>query len=86
MYVLDINQRERHNGKSSDKNSIKLIQESMTVNTTPIKILAQNKKKEVKEIRPTQENERCWFTLKELEEKKYHFPDYDVPSMLENLL
>ena len=58
----------------------------MTVNTTPIKILAQNKKKEVKEIGPTQENERCWFTLKELEEKKYHFPDYDVPSMLENLL
>ena len=40
MYVLDINQRERHNGKSSDKNSIKLIQESMTVNMTPIKILA----------------------------------------------
>ena len=58
----------------------------MMVNTTPIKILAQNKKKEVKEIGPTQENERCWFTLKELEEKKYHFPDYDVPSMLENLL
>ena len=58
----------------------------MMVNTTPIKILAQNKKKEVKEIGPTQENKRCWFTLKELEEKKYHFPDYDVPSMLENLL
>ena len=31
-------QRERHNGKASDKNSIKPIQESMTVNTTPIKI------------------------------------------------
>ena len=25
-------------------------------------------------------------TLKELEEKKYHFPDSDVPSMLEDLL
>ena len=86
MYVLDINQRERHNVKSSDKNSIKLIQESMTVNTTPIKILAQNKKNGVKEIGPTQENERCRFTLKKLEEKKYHFLDYDVPSMLEDLL
>ena len=58
----------------------------MTVNTTPIKILAQNKKKEVKEIGPTQENKRCWFTLKELEENKYPFPDSDVSSMLEDLL
>ncbi|KAJ9702813.1 hypothetical protein PVL29_004516 [Vitis rotundifolia] len=79
-------QRERHNGKTSDKNSIKPIQESMMVNTTHIKISTQNKKKEVKEARPTQENERCRFTLKELEEKKYHFPDSDVPSMLEDLL
>ena len=31
-------QREKHNGKISDKNSIKPIQESMMVNTTPIKI------------------------------------------------
>ena len=75
-------QRERHNGKTSDKISIKLIQESMTVNVT----LARDKKKEVKEVRPTQENERCRFTLKELEEKKYHFPDFDVPNMLEDLL
>ena len=36
-------QRERHNGKASDKNSIKLIQESMIVNTTPIKISASDK-------------------------------------------
>ena len=33
-------QRERHNGKASDKNSIKPIQESMTVSATPIKISA----------------------------------------------
>ncbi|KAJ9691629.1 hypothetical protein PVL29_013736 [Vitis rotundifolia] len=79
-------QREIHNGKASDTNSIKPIQESMTVNTTPIKISAQDKKKEVKEAKPTQENERCWFTLKELKEKKYPFPDSDVPSMLEDLL
>ena len=79
-------QRERHNGKASDKNSIKPIQESMMVNTTPIKILVQDKKNEVKKVGPTQENERCRFTLKELEEKKYHFLDSDVPSMLEDLL
>lgn len=75
-------QRERHNGKASDKISIKSIQESMMVNVT----LARNKKKEVKEVRPTQENERCRFTFKELKEKRYPFPDSDVPSMLEDLL
>ena len=53
---------------------------------TPIKISMRDKKKEVKEARPAQENERCRFTLKELEEKKYHFPDSNVPSMLEDLL
>ena len=58
----------------------------MTVNMTPIKISTRDKKKEVKQARPTQENERCRFTLKELEEKKYHFPNSDVPSMLEDLL
>ena len=77
-------QSESHNGKASDKNSIEPIQESMTVNRTPIKISTLDKKKEVKEARPTQENERCQFTLKELEKKKYHFPNSDV-SMLEDL-
>ena len=31
----------------------------MMVNTTPIKISTRDKKKEVKEAAPTQENERC---------------------------
>ena len=79
-------QRERHNGKASDKNSIKPIQESMTVNATPIKISMRDKKKEIKKARLTQENERCRLSLKELEEKKYPFPDSDVSSMLEDLL
>ncbi|KAL6313583.1 hypothetical protein AAG906_006951 [Vitis piasezkii] len=34
----------------------------------------------------TQENERFQFTLKELEEKRYPFPNSNVPSMLEDLL
>ena len=74
-------QRERHDGKTSDKISIKPIQESMMINVT----LARDKKKKVKEVRPTQENERCRFTLKELEKKKYHFLDSDVRNMLEDL-
>ena len=78
-------QRERHNGKMSDKTLKKPIQESMTINTTPVKILTRDKKKEVKEVGPTQENERLWFTLKEFKEKKYHFPYSDVPNILEDL-
>ena len=46
-------QRERHYGKKSDNTSKKPIQKSMTINTTPIKILARDKKKEVKEVGPT---------------------------------
>ena len=57
----------------------------MTVNITPIKISARDKKKEVRETRPIQENERRRFTLKELKDKKYHFADSDVPNMLEDL-
>ncbi|KAJ9678771.1 hypothetical protein PVL29_020845 [Vitis rotundifolia] len=79
-------QKERHDGKKSDMTSKKPIQESMTINTTPVKISARDKKKEVKEDGPIQENERRRFTLKELEEKKYPFPDSDVPNLLEDLL
>ena len=79
-------QRERNDGKRSDKTLKKPIQESMTINMTPIKIWASDKKKEVKEVGPIQENERRRFTLKELEEKKYPFPDFNVPNMLEDLL
>ena len=70
----------------SDKTSKKPIQESMTINITLVKISARDKKKEVKEVRLTQENKMCQFILKELEEKKYPFPDFDVPNMLEDLL
>ena len=79
-------QKERHDGKRNDKTSKKPIQESMTINTTPVKISTRDKKKEVKEAGPIQENERRRFTLKELEEKKYPFSDSDVPNMLEDLL
>ena len=79
-------QRERYNGEASNKTSIKPIQESMAINTTPIKISTRDKKKKVKKDEPTLENERCRFTLKELKEKMYHFLDFDVPSMLEDML
>ena len=46
-------QKERHDGKTSDKTSIKPMQESIMVNTTLIKILVRDKKKEVKELELT---------------------------------
>ena len=78
-------QKNRHDRKTSDKTSIKPIQKSMMVNKIPIKILARDKKKKVKKVGLTQENDKHRFTLKELEEKKYHFLDSDVPNMLEDL-
>ena len=57
----------------------------MTINTAPVKISTRDKKNEVKEDGLIQENERRRFTLKELEEKKYPFPDSDVRNMLEDL-
>ena len=65
--------RERHDGKRSDKTSKKPIQESMTINMVPIKISTRDKKKEIKEVGPTRENERRRFILKELEEKSIIF-------------
>ena len=52
VLIID-QQKERHNEKKSDKTSKKSIKESMTINTTPIKISAKDKKKEVKEAGPT---------------------------------
>ena len=51
---------------------------AMAVIITPLQISTNvKKKKEMKETRPS---------LKELQEKKYPFPDFDVPQMLEDLL
>ena len=49
--TLSLTSKERE--KTSDKNSIKPIKESMMVNTTPIKISVRDKKNELKEVRLT---------------------------------
>ncbi|KAH7849590.1 hypothetical protein Vadar_020094 [Vaccinium darrowii] len=67
------------NGTKSDKLSAASTEESMVVSMVPVKITRKDKKKE--------ENPRNKHpTLKELQEKRYPFPDADVPSMLEDLL
>ena len=42
--------RERNDGKRFEKSSKKPIKESMTTNVASIKILTQDKKKEVREV------------------------------------
>ncbi|KAH7857466.1 hypothetical protein Vadar_013066 [Vaccinium darrowii] len=67
------------NGIKSDKLSAASTEESMVVSMIPVKITRKDKKKE--------ENPRNKHpTLKELQEKRYPYPDADVPSMLEDLL
>ncbi|KAH7852825.1 hypothetical protein Vadar_029728 [Vaccinium darrowii] len=67
------------NGTKSNKLSGASTEESMAVSMVPVKIPRKDKKRE--------ENPRDKHpTLKELQEKRYPFPDADVPSMLEDLL
>ncbi|KAH7845011.1 hypothetical protein Vadar_034180 [Vaccinium darrowii] len=71
--------------KKGDKFSKGTTKDSMMVTTAPVKITAKDKKGEVKkEFRPVEKDKR--LTLKELQAKKYPFPDSDVPGMLEDLL
>ncbi|KAH7844624.1 hypothetical protein Vadar_030078 [Vaccinium darrowii] len=67
------------NGTQSDKLSGASIEESMAVNMVPLKVPRRDKKNEEypRDKRPT---------LKELQEKRYPFPNSDEPSMLEDLL
>uniref|UniRef100_A0A2N9FNB6 Uncharacterized protein n=1 Tax=Fagus sylvatica TaxID=28930 RepID=A0A2N9FNB6_FAGSY len=77
--------KERKDVKKGDKSSKPMIKESMTIAAEPVRIFSKEKKEErMKGI--SQERERRWLTLKEMEEKTYSFPDSDVPSMLEDLL
>ncbi|KAH7849666.1 hypothetical protein Vadar_021148 [Vaccinium darrowii] len=67
------------NGTKGNKSSGSSTEASLAVSMVPVKILRKDKKKEEypRDERPT---------LKELQEKRYLFPDADVLSMLEDLL
>uniref|UniRef100_A0A2N9ERQ0 Uncharacterized protein n=1 Tax=Fagus sylvatica TaxID=28930 RepID=A0A2N9ERQ0_FAGSY len=77
--------KERKDVKKGDKSSKPVIKESMAVAAEPVRIFAKEKKED-RTRGPSQERERRWLTLKEMEEKTYPFPDSDVLGMLENLL
>ncbi|KAH7842709.1 hypothetical protein Vadar_008294 [Vaccinium darrowii] len=67
------------NGTQSNKLSGASTEESMAVSMVPLKVLRRDKKNEEhpRDKRPT---------LKELQEKRYPFPDSNMLSMLEDLL
>ena len=77
--------KERKDVKKGDKSSKPMIKESMAITTEPVRIFAKEKKDE-RMKGPSQERERRWLTLKEMEEKTYPFLDSDVPGMLKYLL
>ncbi|KAM2214913.1 hypothetical protein TB1_021146 [Malus domestica] len=76
-----------------DKTGKKLANEAFTVNTTPIKtsstpvkISSKNKMNEIKRGEHSRTQDRYKDTLRELEQKTYPFPDFDVAAMLDDLL
>ena len=58
--------------------------ESMAISVGPFEPSIWDKKG-VNKAKSNQVQERPLRTLKRVEEKKYHFPDLDVPYMLEDL-
>ncbi|BFG21034.1 hypothetical protein CerSpe_073080 [Prunus speciosa] len=58
----------------------------MIINIVPVKISTWDKKRKVKRMESSQEVDKHRHTLKELEEKMYHFLDSNVVGMLEDLL
>ncbi|KAH7867250.1 hypothetical protein Vadar_030928 [Vaccinium darrowii] len=70
-------------GKFSVKGDKK---ESVVANVEPFKISTKPKGKQVEKFAPPQVKERKRLTLKEMQEKVYPFPDFEVPSMFDQLL
>ncbi|KAM1391236.1 hypothetical protein ACFX2I_018965 [Malus domestica] len=76
-----------------DKTGQKLLKKAFTINTTPIrtfsapvKSFSKNKMKEMKKGEPSCTQDRYKNTLRELEQKTYHFPNSDAVAMLDDLL
>ena len=69
--------------KNEEKHADVTLEESMVVNSTLLKSSSKEKDKKTKN---RQEYEKRRLTLKEMQEKVYPFPDFDIPAMLEQLL
>ncbi|KAM2397657.1 hypothetical protein ACFXTH_034434 [Malus domestica] len=70
-------------GPKLEKTAWKPTKEAMTINTTLVKIPTRGKVIQTEAFRDQEMRRR---TLKELEEKTYPFPDFDVVAMLDDRL
>ena len=85
--------KDRKEGGKSDKPFKRTTKDSMVISTTPLKIIGKNKKKEEEKFLDRRqekgkevEREMSRPTFKELEERVYPFPDFDIANMLDELL
>ena len=58
----------------------------MIMNTKSLKISSKSKKSQKTKPASSQKKNKARATLKERQEKKYHFPDADVSFILDDLL
>ena len=82
IYWFQKLEKEKKEVKSIQKVSKGATKEAMVVSTTPLKFTSKEKKFE----KCQEEDEKRRPTLKERQEKVYHFPDSNLPDMLEQLL
>ena len=70
--------KERQEVRKNDKNAKSNIKDSMNVNPTPVKISTRNVKADRKRLKGGQQRETRRSSLKEWEQKVYHFLDADI--------
>ncbi|KAL0427409.1 UNVERIFIED_CONTAM: hypothetical protein Slati_2915700 [Sesamum latifolium] len=85
-FPIDDQRNDKKDLKRSEKFTKPNTKESMAIETTPVKISSNNRKKLEKPEDQRMTNDRRRPTLKELQEKEYPFPDSDVPHIFDELL
>ncbi|KAL0420666.1 UNVERIFIED_CONTAM: hypothetical protein Slati_3089500 [Sesamum latifolium] len=86
VFSVDDQRKDKKDLKRSEKFTKPNTKESMAINTAPIKISSNDRKKPEKPEDQRVTNDRRRPILKELQEKEYPFPDSDVPYIFDELL
>ncbi|KAL0444445.1 UNVERIFIED_CONTAM: hypothetical protein Slati_2167200 [Sesamum latifolium] len=86
VFSIDDQRKDKKDLKRSEKFTKPNTKESMSIKATSIKISSNDRKKPKKPEDQRVTNDRRRFTLKELQEKEYPFPDSDAPYIFDELL
>ncbi|KAL0411752.1 UNVERIFIED_CONTAM: hypothetical protein Slati_3764900 [Sesamum latifolium] len=86
VFSINDQRKDKKDLKRSEKFTKPNTKESMAINTAPIKISSNDRKKPEKPEDQRVTNDRRRPTLKELQEKEYPFPDSNVPYIFDELL